>query len=178
MNFVKQDRSYLISRKYIRLFFRLFFLFIVSVTLASFAVGKEKMNIQPYEAADLCNFDIPQVRVTVNGVGNGGMLSVELYHDPENFLNKKGRTKRVRIPATERQHVVCFNLDKQGTYAIATYHDVDGNRKLNKKWNMMPEEPFGLSNNPKLRLGFPKFNDAAFTTGELGADITINLQSP
>ncbi len=164
----------MISRKYVRPFF----LFIVGVTLASFAVGKEKMDIQPDEAADLCDFDIPQVRVTVNGVGDGGLLSIELYHDPENFLNKKGRTKRIRILATEGQHVVCFNLDKQGIYAVATYHDVDGNRKLNKKWNMMPEESFGLSNNPKLRWGFPRFNDAAFTTDKLGADITINLQRP
>ncbi|MBX3628983.1 MAG: DUF2141 domain-containing protein [Nitrosomonas sp.] len=173
MNFVKQNQSCLISKCV-----RLFSFFIVGITFVSLVDGKEKMDIRPYEAADLCSSNIPQVRVTVKGVNNGGILSVELYHDPENFLNKKGRTKRIRIPATEEQHVVCFNLDKQGIYAVATYHDVDGNRKLNKKWNMRPAEPFGLSNNPKLRLGFPKFDDAAFTTGELGADIVINLQNP
>ncbi|GJL74065.1 DUF2141 domain-containing protein [Nitrosomonas sp.] len=156
----------------------LFNFFVLGLLLAPIAVAKEHLDIRPYEATDPCNPDIAQVRVTVNGAGSGGILSVELYHDPDNFLNKKGRTKRIRIPATEGQHKVCFNLEKQGTYAVASYHDIDGNRKLNKKWNMMPEEPFGLSNNPEQHFGFPKFSDSAFTTDELGADIIINLQKP
>ena len=172
MNFVKQNRICKVQKKLTKFSS----IFILVATSASFAVGKEKLDIRPYEAADFCNSDIPQIRVTVNGVSSGGILSVELYHDPENFLNKNGRTKRIRIPATAERHVVCFNLDKPGTYAVAAYHDIDGNRKLNKKWNMMPEEPFGLSNNPELRLGFPAFSDAAFTTGDFGADIIINLQ--
>ncbi len=144
----------------------------------SSAMAKEQLDIRPYEAPDPCDADIAQIRVTVNGVGSGGILSVEIYHDPDHFLYKKGRTKRIRIPATEDQHKVCFNLEKQGTYAVASYHDKDGNRKLNKKWNMMPEEPFGLSNNPEPQFGFPKFSDSAFTTEDKGADITIDLQQP
>ena len=151
---------------------------VLSLILTPLAIAKEHLDIRPYEAPDPCNPDIAQVRVTVNGVGSGGILSVELYHDPDNFLYKKGRTKRIRIPASEGQHKVCFNLEKLGTYAVAAYHDVNGNRKLNKKWNMMPEEPFGLSNNPEQRFGFPKFSESAFTTDEYGADITIDLQQP
>ncbi|SER76360.1 Uncharacterized conserved protein, DUF2141 family [Nitrosomonas sp. Nm51] len=152
------------------------FMFYLLLTLP--VTAKEKLDIRPYEAPDSCNPDIAQVRVTVNGVGAGGILSVELYHDPDNFLYKKGRTKRIRIPATEGQHKVCFNLEKQGTYAVASYHDIDGNRKLDKKWNMMPKEPFGLSNNPEPRFGFPEFSESAFTTDESGADITIELRQP
>jgi uncharacterized protein (DUF2141 family) len=172
MNSVKQNRICMVQGKLVKFFC----IFILAATSVPLVAGKEKPDIRPYEAADFCDSDMQQVRVTVNGVSNGGILSVELYHDPKNFLNKKGRTKRIRIPATEEQHVVCFNLDKPGTYAVAAYHDVDGNRKLNKKWNMMPDEPFGLSNNPELQLGFPAFSDAAFTTNDLGTDITINLQ--
>ncbi len=152
--------------------------FMIGLLFISFANAEKPLDIRPYEAADLCAPDNPQVRVTVNGVGSGGILSVELYHDENNFLNKKGRTKRIRIPASEGQHTVCFDLEKQGTYAVAAYHDVDGNRKLNKKWNMMPKEPFGLSNNPEQHFGFPKFSDSAFTTDALGADITVDLQKP
>lgn len=142
------------------------------------AAAMEKLDIRPYEAPDQCNTTIAQVRVTVNGVGSGGILSVELYHDPDYFLYKKGRTKRVRIPASEGQHKICMDLEKQGTYAVAAYHDVDGNRKLNKKWNMMPKEPFGLSNNPEPHFGFPEFSESAFITDESGADITIDLRQP
>ena len=144
----------------------------------SAASAKEHLDIRPYEAPDTCDPEIAQVRVTVNGVSAGGILSVELYHDPDHFLYKKGRTKRIRIPESESQHTVCFTLEKQGTYAVATYHDKDGDRKLDKKWNMTPKEPFGLSNNPEPQFGFPKFSDSAFTTDELGADITIDLRQP
>jgi uncharacterized protein (DUF2141 family) len=159
-------------------FLRLISGFSFGLLCMSLAIAKEPLDIRSHEAADPCTPEIDQVRVTVNGVGSGGILSVELYHDADNFLNKKGRTKRIRIPASEGQHTVCFDLEKQGTYAVAAYHDVDGNRKLNKKWNMMPKEPFGLSNNPEQNFGFPKFSDAAFNTDALGADITVDLQKP
>ncbi len=71
-----------------------------------------------------------------------------------------------------------MNLEQSGTYAVAAYHDRDGNRKLKKYWNQLPREPFGLSNNPEQHFGFPKFSDSAFTTGSLGADIVIDLKQP
>ncbi len=114
----------------------------------------------------------------MNNVGAGGVLNVELYDDPEHFLFKAGRKRKVRIPAAEGQQTVCMNLEQPGTYAVAAYHDIDGDRKLKKQWNMLPREPFGLSNNPGQQFGFPKFSDAAFTTGSLGADIVIDLKKP
>ena len=135
-------------------------------------------NIKPHEAPDACNTDIPQIRVTINGAGPGGVLNVELYDGPEHFLFKEGRKRRVRIPAVEGRQTVCMNLEQPGTYAVAAYHDLDGNRKLKKQWNLMPGEPFGLSNNPEQHFGFPKFSNSAFTTGSLGADIVIDLKQP
>lgn len=138
----------------------------------------ETLNIRPQEAPDACNARSAQVRVTVNNMKAGGVLNVELYDDPDNFLFKKGRKRKVRIPAADGQQKVCMNLEQPGTYAVAVYHDIDANRKLKKRWNLLPEEPFGLSNNPKQQTGFPRFSDSAFTTGKLGADIVIDLQQP
>ncbi|MBS0423000.1 MAG: DUF2141 domain-containing protein [Proteobacteria bacterium] len=138
----------------------------------------ETLNIRPQEVPDACNARSAQVRVTVNNMKAGGVLNVELYDDPDNFLFKKGRKRKVRIPAADGQQKVCMNLEQPGTYAVAVYHDIDADRKLKKRWNLLPEEPFGLSNNPKQQNSFPKFSDSAFTTGKLGADIVINLQQP
>lgn len=138
----------------------------------------EPAAIKPHEQPDACNPDIPQIRVTVNGVKSGGVLNVELYHDPDYFLFKKGRSRKVRTPAIKGQQKVCMNLIQSGTYAVAAYQDIDGNRKLRKQWNQLPLEPFGLSNNPVQRFGFPRFSDSAFTTGRSGADITIDLKQP
>lgn len=139
----------------------------------------QKPLIKPHEVPDQCNANTSQIRVTVNDVGSGGVLNVGLYNnDPDNFLFKKGRKRTVRIPATDEQHIVCMNLDQSGTYAVAVYHDKNADRKLKLRWNMMPDEPFGLSNNPENQTAFPKFSDSAFTTGKLGADIVVNLRQP
>lgn len=153
-------------------------MFALSLLFLTQTHAAETFKIEPHEAPDICDANKPQIRVTVNGVGSGGVLNVELYDNPEHFLFKKGRKRKVRIPATEEQQKVCMNLDQPGTYAIAAYHDMDGDRKLKKHWNLLPREPFGLSNNPENHSGFPKFSDAAFTTGNLGADIMIDLQQP
>jgi len=93
----------------------------------------ETLNIRPQEAPDACNARSAQVRVTVNNMKAGGVLNVELYDDPDNFLFKKGRKRKVRIPAADGQQKVCMNLEQPGTYAVAVYHDIDANRKLKKR---------------------------------------------
>lgn len=151
---------------------------ILGLTITSVSEAAQQLDIRPHEAADECNTDISQIRVAVNGVSFGGMLTVGLYDDPNHFLFRHGRKRHVRIPATDEQHIVCINLDQHGTYAVAAYHDKDADRKLKRQSNFLPGEPFGLSNNPKSVMGFPKFSDSAFMTKGLGADIVINLRQP
>lgn len=153
-------------------------IFALGLLISSQIHASEALRIMPHEAPDACNAEVAQIRVTVNNVGSGGVLNVELYDDPDNFLFKKGRKRKVRIPAAAGVQKVCMNLAQPGTYAVAVYHDKDGDRKLKKHWNLLPREPFGLSNNPKNPEGFPNFSDSAFTTGRLGADIVIDLKQP
>ncbi len=158
--------------------FLVIMIFALTSTLSARSQAAQLLDIRPHEAADECNAEISQIRVTVNGVAYGGMLTVGLYDDPHHFLVKQGRKRRIRIPATEEQHIVCVTLDKHGTYAVAAYHDQDADRKLKRRGNMLPGEPFGLSNNPEPVVGMPRFSDSAFTTKGLGADIIINLNQP
>ncbi|MCP5244539.1 MAG: DUF2141 domain-containing protein [Burkholderiales bacterium] len=150
----------------------------LGLTSPSALDAAQQLDIRPYETADECNPNISQIRVTVTGVSYGGMLTLGLYNDPNHFLMKHGRKRHIRIPATDERHIVCFNLDQHGTYAVSAYHDRDADRKLKRRWNLLPGEPFGLSNNPQPVMGLPKFSDSAFTTEGLGADIIINLHQP
>lgn len=135
------------------------------------------LDLRPGDEADTCDPAIPQVRATVNGVEAYGILLVEIYRDdPKNFLEKEGRIARARVAAEDGPQTVCLNIEGPGTYAVASYHDQDGDRKLDKKWNRLPKEPFALSTNPRLRLRKPRFREAAFEAGELGADIELNLR--
>ena len=147
---------------------------------AAFADGEAPslaLDLREGDAPDVCNADVPQVRVTVNGVRAFGILTVEVYgDDKKNFLSKEGRLRRTRVAAGNSPQTVCVNVDGAGTYAVAAYHDLNADRKLGRKWNFLPKEPFALSNDPKLKLRKPRHHEAAFEAGALGADITVNLR--
>ena len=137
----------------------------------------EALDLRPGDEADVCDPSIPQIRADVNGVEPYGILLVEVYRDdPRNFLEKEARIARARVAASTSPQTVCLNIDGPGTYAVASYHDQDGDRKLDKKWNRLPKEPFALSTNPRLKLRKPRFSEAAFEAGELGADIELQLR--
>lgn len=150
-------------------------LFIFSGAVNAHHVSDE-LDLRPGDESDPCVDDGLQIRVTVNGVTHQGIMKLELYASEKNFLNKKGRLRWTRVEAQDGPMRLCLDVPEPGTYAVAGYHDLDGNRKLNKKWDFTPKEPFGLSNDPKLkRRKFPKFKNSAFEVPEAGADITLNL---
>lgn len=135
-----------------------------------------ELELYAHDASDDCVSDSLQIRVTAQNIYPEGILKLELYNSPDGFLFKKGRLHKVRVPAAQSPQKVCINVPAPGRYAIAGYHDLDGNRKLKKKWDFTPKEPYGLSNNPVYRSKrMPKFEDAAFNVGESGADIEISF---
>ncbi len=103
-----------------------------------------------------------------------GLVTVELYNDdPEGFIKKAGRLERRRVEAADGETKVCFNIPKPGTYAVAIYHDENGNKKFDKNFLGIPTEGFGFSNNPKIYFGPPDHDEAAF---EVGAEpVTVHI---
>lgn len=65
-----------------------------------------------------------------------------------------------------------------GKYAAAVFHDENANGKLDKKRIFgikVPKEPFGFSNNPKIKMSAPKFEDCAFNLG-LDSNVALNIE--
>ena len=92
-----------------------------------------------------------------------GLLPVELYDDnPEAFIKKAGRLKRVRVDAIEGQTEMCFTAPGPGRYAVVLYHDENANEKFDKNFLGIPTEGFGVSNNPGFSFGPPSHEDSAF----------------
>ncbi|MBB4659290.1 DUF2141 domain-containing protein [Parvularcula dongshanensis] len=147
--------------------------------LASAGLAAQELDIRPYEAPDSCDPYAVQLKITVTGIEAAvGILTVDVYeNDPDRFLNKKGRVRRIRVPAEKGSQTVCMTAPPPGLYAAATYHDEDGDRDLDKKWNLMPKEPFALSNDPKLKLGFPPIEPSLFEVTDRGAAITLSLRT-
>ncbi len=133
------------------------------------------LKLFPRDKADTCVPGALQIRVDIHNVSEGGILKLELFGE-NNFLKKEGKLRRIRVPAANGPQRVCINLPRPGEYAVVAYHDIDGNRRLKKAWNLKPKEPYGLSNNPEIKsLRLPKFSETGFTVPMEGIDIRIDL---
>jgi uncharacterized protein (DUF2141 family) len=62
-----------------------------------------------------------------------------------------------------------------GDYAIVLLHDENSNGKMDTSFGF-PLEGFGTSNNPRVRMGPPRFNDARFFLSGTGAERTIVIR--
>ena len=133
------------------------------------------LELYARDAADPCRADRMQVRVVVNGVKAGGIMKLELFGEND-FMKSSGKLRKVRVPAADAPLLVCMDVPEPGEYAVVGYHDLDGDRKLDKKWNFKPKEPYGLSNNPRIEsLRLPKWEETRFSVPMEGTNITINL---
>jgi uncharacterized protein (DUF2141 family) len=113
--------------------------------------------------------------ITVTGIhSDKGTLYLSLYNNEKGF--PKDPKAAFRLVYT---HIVngisTFRLDKlpTGTYAVACYHDENGNGKLDANFFGIPTEGTGSSNNASGFLGPPKFRDAKFP---LDRDTAITIR--
>lgn len=63
-----------------------------------------------------------------------------------------------------------------GTYAVAVFHDENGNGKLDTTWTGRPKEGVGMSNDARGHRGPPKFEDASFKLHGGGKKIQITIR--
>lgn len=115
----------------------------------------------------------PDIRVKASGLRSGdGNVRFVLYGDkPEEFLERGKRLVRLSVPADDNGVEVCISAPKAGTYAIAVLHDENGNDEFN-----ISSDGGGFSNNPKLFLGPPSFDDSRFELGGAGEVLDVEVK--
>lgn len=62
------------------------------------------------------------------------------------------------------------------TYAVAVYHDRNGDEQLNRNGFGMPTEGYGFSNDAPVNLGPPRYGDAAFLLAGTNTTIQIKMR--
>ena len=104
------------------------------------------------------------VVVEVDNVRNArGLVRACLTSDADDFpVCTEERDRHADTPAAPGKVMLRFNGVPQGRYAIAILHDENANGKIDKAMGMMPREGFGFSRDAPLRMGPPRFGDAAF----------------
>lgn len=106
-----------------------------------------------------------------------GEVAVTLYPDePRRFLAPKGKLLRERTPAKVQAITACFFLPRPGHYAVAVYHDENGDRDFNRTLVGLPAEGFGFSNDPSTTTGLPAFKAVRFQAGSGETQIRLKLR--
>jgi uncharacterized protein (DUF2141 family) len=62
-----------------------------------------------------------------------------------------------------------------GVYGITIFHDLNGNDELDRNLFGAPNEPFGFSNNPKIKFSAPEFDTFKFQFDGQPTEINIAL---
>jgi uncharacterized protein (DUF2141 family) len=123
--------------------------------------------ILPAGAADLT--------VAVDGVASAdGMLMVALYDNGGPFPGKPLRA--LALPAAAGTMQVRVKDLTPGDYALAIYHDANGNGKMDRNAVGMPTEDYAFSNNALGKRGPPSFEEARFAVPDAGAAVTVSLR--
>ncbi|WP_461054500.1 DUF2141 domain-containing protein [Spirosoma arcticum] len=111
--------------------------------------------------------DIQNLRVSK------GAVYVALFRSVKDFPEGKPADSK-KVNAGSKSVQTLFSVEP-GDYAIAVYHDENGNGKMDKRMFGIPKEPYGFSNNFKPVMSAPKFGDCKFSVGASGKAISIKL---
>lgn len=121
------------------------------------------------------------INVVVDGVRNGnGLIAVTLYADnSRKFLAKGGSLYVGRINASSGTTRTCIHVPNPGVYAIAVYHDENGNRKIDRGGVLgIPTEGFGFSNNPPTIASLPSFRSVRLNIPRSGLTTHVRMTYP
>jgi uncharacterized protein (DUF2141 family) len=101
-----------------------------------------------------------------------GQVVYSLFAGPEGFPDKGEKAIASGTCPIAEDKTARFGLPKlaPGVYAVTLFHDENGNGKLDTKTFGIPKEGFGFSNNPKIRVGPPRFKDTAFALTGAGPE--------
>ncbi|KRO33920.1 MAG: hypothetical protein ABS21_00690 [SAR86 cluster bacterium BACL1 MAG-121105-bin34] len=121
--------------------------------------------------------------INLGNQDKSGTLMLALYDNPEDYENsvKKEKQSEVGVLAgieayIESQKLSQFTLDlPDGSYAIALFIDLNGNKKIDKNFLGIPKEQYGFSNNAMGTLSAPTFEQAQFTVAGVTVQ-NINLK--
>lgn len=118
--------------------------------------------------------------VAVSGLQTqSGSVVALLFPSGEGFPAKQDKAAQQKaVKVTSGSVELHFSHVASGTYAVTVYHDVNDNGKLDTNWIGIPKEPVGVSNNPKPRMGPPRWKDASFTMSESAHKVIVNLVRP
>ena len=120
-------------------------------------------------------FSQNKLSVDVTGVkSDKGSVLVAVYDSSDSFLDSNkmfsGGSSKAQLGST---WVIIDNLP-DGEYALAIFHDEDGDDELDTNWIGIPKEPICFSIGKMKTFGPPKYSECAFKV-EGDKEIRVSL---
>jgi uncharacterized protein (DUF2141 family) len=90
-----------------------------------------------------------------------GLIGYVLFNQEEGFPEDEKKAYRKGEVMVDSKNLTIEIPDlPYGKYAVALLHDLNENRKMDKNFIGIPQEPFGFTRVQKLGFGAPSFEEA------------------
>ena len=133
-------------------------------------------------AAILCSILLPEtamagdLSLNIDGVkDNTGSVIGALYINKVTFMDQTKAYRLFKVNAAPGQVKYAVHDLPPGRYAISVCHDTNSNGKMDKNFIGAPLEGFGFSNDPKVTVGPPEFEQAMFTYNGQNQTVSIKM---
>lgn len=108
-----------------------------------------------------------------NVKGTTGELRVAVYGSAGDY--RKSPVKAIKAAAAGDPVSIRITGLAAGDYAIALFHDRNGNEKLDSNLMGIPTEPYGFSGSTRNLMGPANWEQARFSVAPAGTTITVRL---
>lgn len=128
--------------------------------------------------AALPNMIMAQHKLNLNVEGvpiEKGTICYAVYTNKNSFLKFDKVYKSGTEKAEEGKTTIEINDLPDGEYAIAIFHDVNGNEKLDTNMLGIPKEQVAFTKGKLKMFGPPKFDECVFTLTS-NIDLTVTLE--
>lgn len=103
-----------------------------------------------------------KLSITVDGVKTSlGSINVAVYNKSDGFLKFDKVYKCDSTRARKGTTSITIDDLPEGEYALAVFHDENGNNELDTNWLGFPKESFGFSRGRMKAFGPPSFRECA-----------------
>jgi uncharacterized protein (DUF2141 family) len=138
----------------------------VVISILLFAVMARTASHQESENA---------IRAHIEGLhSDRGQVVCALFASADDFPKRIDRAIARTAAQIISGRATCeFPGVPRGVYAVSVFHDENSNGRLDTNWLGIPREGVGASDNPKPRMGPPKFAAAEFQHSGASLDIEI-----
>lgn len=102
-----------------------------------------------------------------------GNINVAVYDSDESFLKFEGVVKTESTEAKKGMVTLKIGDMPPGEYALAIFHDENGNDELDTNWLGIPKEKVAFSKAKMRTFGPPKYKECAFN---VTSDFEISIE--